>query len=114
MIGREPISLWEETLAALKENGKEWDDVYWVCIGNKRMYKADFKKYAEEICYRPWLYGGHTINLDLRLYGLKFMMIRNEYDGSEWWSFLETEPPSEYTMTNNKSDLLVGYWEDEQ
>ena len=96
MTERDSITLWEETLAALKENGKEWDNVYWICIGDKRMYKSDFEKHAKKILYKPW-----------NLYGLKFMLIRQEYDGSEWWAFLETEPPGEYTMTDDPRTLFA-------
>lgn len=106
MTERDSITLWEETIEALKENGKEWDNVYWICIGDKRMHKADFEKHAKKILYKPWRFGGNTIDLKLRLYGLKFMMIRQEYDGSERWEFLETEPPSEYTMTDDPRTLF--------
>lgn len=106
MTERECITLWEETLEVLKENGKEWDDIYWICVSDKRMYKGDFVKYAQKIHYKPWCFGGNTINLKLRLYGLKFMMIRWEYDGAESWIFLETEPPSEYTMTTDAKVLF--------
>lgn len=106
MTDRESISLWDETLETLKENGKDWENVYWICIGNKRMHKADFERYAKKILYKPWCFGGNTISLNLRLYGLKFMMIRWEYDGAEAWTFLDTEPPSEYTMTKDAKVLF--------
>lgn len=106
MTGRDSITLWEETIEALKENEKDWENVYWICIGDKRMFKQDFEEYAKRIHYRPWCFGGNTINLGLRLYGFDFVLYRSEYDGSERWNFMPTQAPSECTMTEDPSVMF--------
>lgn len=98
-------NLWEETIVGLVNNDKLWDDVCFVGIGDKRMSKEDFKKYAKEINYDAG-YGLNEISLELKLYGSGFVMIREEYDGAEWWRFINTEPPEKYETTNDKYELF--------
>lgn len=106
MIGRGTITLWEETLEALRKRGVKWDDIRCVFIDNKRMRKEDFERCAKQIRYAPWAFGFNTVSQKLRLFGTGFMFVRWEYDGSEGWEFLATEPPEEYTLTSDKHDLL--------
>lgn len=98
-------SLWEETVSLLKENGKSWGDVECVHIGDRRMRKETFEKYARRIDYDR----GHGLNwiaLDLKLYGDDFVVIRQEYDGAEWWEFIPTRAPSKYETTEDPRELL--------
>ena len=107
---REAISLWQETLEALAEHGKTWDHVYCVGIGRDKWMQMDvFKSFAQEFFYRPWLYGGHSINLDLQLYGLGFILVRQEYDGSECWEIYYTNPNQNLTLVDDPNELLVRY-----
>lgn len=112
MTEQDGITLWEETIETLKKHGKDWENVYWVCIGNKRMHKSDFEKHAKDIKYYPLRHGGNMIRDDLRLYGLDFVMYRDFYDGAEWWKLMPTQAPSIYTMANDKNDLLTPYYQE--
>lgn len=98
-------SLWEETVSLLKKNGKSWGDVECVHIGDKRMCKETFEKYARRIAYDRG-YGLNWIALDLKLYGDDFVVIRQEYDGAEWWEFIPTRAPSKYEPTEDPRELL--------
>lgn len=109
MKEKQPISLWEETLAVLKEHGKDWDNVYWIGVKNFQIYKKDFEQWSKEIVYRPWMYGGNKIDVDLTLYGFDFILIRWEYDGSEGWSFRPNHPPLMYKMADSPEVLLQKY-----
>ena len=63
---REAISLWQETLEALAEHGKTWDDVLFVGIGReKQMLRSVFEGLAKALFYRPWCYGGNLIDTNL-------------------------------------------------
>lgn len=90
-------SLWEETVSLLKKNGKSWDDVECVHIGDKRMCKETFEKYARRIAYDRG-YGLSWIALDLKLYGDDFVVIRRE--------FIPTRAPSKYEPTEDPRELL--------
>lgn len=106
MTERDGISLWEETLDALKKNGKSWGDVTDIRIGDKLMPKDDFEKHAKALVYEPWCYGGNTVSLKLRMYGDGFVLFRQEYDGSEWWELLGTRPVETDEIATEFRDLL--------
>lgn len=106
---REAISLWQETLDALAEHGKSWNDILGIGIGrDKRMLKGEFERNAKEIVYRPWMYGGHMIVLDLQLYGNDFILVRHEYDGSECWWFYDTTLNSDARFVKGINELKEG------
>ena len=37
-------------------------------------------------------FGGQEIACNLMINGNGFIMIRGEYDGSEWWNYIQTDP----------------------
>jgi hypothetical protein len=37
-------------------------------------------------------FGGQEIACNLMIKGNGFIMIRGEYDGSEWWDYMQTDP----------------------
>lgn len=81
------INLLEETIEALKENGKSPADVEWVGVRDDH-YETweEFEKKAKDINYDNG-YGFEMINTDLVVVGKDFWLERFEYDGSEWWVF---------------------------
>lgn len=85
------MNLWEETLDTLNENGSSWEDVNFISCDGFRIEKNNFKDVATNTDYNNG-YGKQEIASDLKLYGNDFVMIRLEYEGSEWWEFISTKP----------------------
>lgn len=83
-------NLWEETLECLNVGGKIWEDV--LRVGTRKGYikKELFKKLAKETNYDNG-YGASKVAEDLIIEGKGFRMVREEYDGSEWWSYIPLE-----------------------
>ena len=81
------MNLLQETMNALKENGKTPADVRWVgraSISAKSSWD-DFPKQAD-FEYNNG-YGWPEIPKDLVVVGDNWWLERAEYDGSEWWEF---------------------------
>lgn len=84
------MNLLQETLNALKENGKTPADVRWVgraSISAKCTWE-DFAKQAN-FEYNNG-YGGAEIPTDLVVVGDNWWLERAEHGGSEWWEFNTT------------------------
>ena len=83
-------NLWEETLECLNVEGKTWENVLRVGTGKGYIKKELFKKLAKETNYDNG-YGASKVAEDLIIEGKGFRMVREEYDGSEWWSYIPLE-----------------------
>ena len=80
------MNLLKETIAELKDNGVNPDDVRWV--GNHEGWCTwhEFSVVATNINYDAG-YGTEWINQSLVVVGDDWWMERHNYDGSEWWEF---------------------------
>lgn len=85
------MNLWEETIEKLEDNGHKWEDVNFISVDDFSITKDNFKEVAIKTDYDNG-FGSQIIAYDLKLYGNDFVMIRLEYDGSEWWEFISTRP----------------------
>ena len=103
------VNLWKETISKLEAYGLTWDDVEMVWMEDDswapeqpdrwKITKENFEELAKDMGYDNGLggtevYGGlHMRGHDKA--GTPFMMLRNEYDGSEWWEvhYLYTDLP---------------------
>lgn len=85
------MNLREETLDTLKENGSSWEEVSFISCDGFRIEKNNFKDLAVNTNYDDG-YGRQEIASNLKLYGNDFVMIRLEYEGSEWWEYISTRP----------------------
>lgn len=99
------MNLWQETLDALKHYGKTFDDVIVVYGREFTIPKENFIEVAKKTEY----YEGHghqNVAEDLRILGHGFIMIRGEYDGAEWWEYIDvtTVPKKEKTITRLAGD----------
>ena len=104
-------TFWEETVAKLEENGKTFDDVEWIGGDDFEITKENFKNISH-FCYDSG-YGGQEVARDLKLVGKDFIMIRGEYDGSEWWEFIKTKPTGTIREVNNLAESEAEiYWTD--
>ncbi len=83
------MNLLQETLEVLQNHNKTPQDISW--IGNKNLYMSwqEFAS-AADVEYDAG-YGAPEVAQDLVIVGADWWMTREEYDGSEWWSF-KTKP----------------------
>lgn len=103
------MNLLQETLDALKENGKTPADVRWVGREsvNAKCSWDDFAKQANFEYYAG--YGSAEIPGDLIVAGDDWWLERAEYDGSEWWEFkaVPAEPDCDSHASSRCLDLGV-------
>lgn len=88
------MNLLKETLEALKESGRSFDDVLWIGSQDGYMSKELFLRLAD-VEYDSG-FGGQEVARDLVLVGKSWWLERGEYDGSEWWEF-KSLPIKPYT-----------------
>lgn len=90
-------NLLRETEEALRDNNKSMDDVVW--FGSSRCYltRETFMKLSD-VEYDSG-FGTPEIATDLMVVGEGWWLVRDEYDGSEWWNYIEIPkmPDSEGT-----------------
>ena len=79
-------NLLEETSLILEQNGKSEKDIIWVGCDDFQITWDNFKEIAKDADYDSG-YGAPKVAQDLKIIGNGFKIIREEYDGSEWWEF---------------------------
>lgn len=103
------MNLLQETLDALKENGKTPADVRWV--GRESINaKCSWDDFAKQANFEYDAgYGSEEIPVDLIVAGDDWWLERAEYDGSEWWEFkaVPAEPDCESHAPSRCLDLGV-------
>lgn len=102
------MNLYQETLNVLEYNEKTFDDVLVICGEDFTISKENFIEVAKVTEYHNG-YGGQEVAKDLKILGNGFIMIRGEYDGSEWWDYIDSVsiPTQEITITK----LAGGCWD---
>lgn len=78
-------NLKEETIAKLKEYGKNPEDIKWVGCKNFKIPISSFWKLADEFYDNG--YGTKEVAEDLLIVGDNWWLERHEYDGAEWWEY---------------------------
>lgn len=103
------MNLLEETIEALKINGKSPDYVVWVGSrdGSLAMSWEDFALIAKETDYDSG-FGGQEIAKDLIVVGASWWLERHEYDGSEWWEFKSL--PTKSQLARPFRHVMGGSW----
>lgn len=102
------MNLLQETLDALKENGKTPADVRWVgraSISAKCAWE-DFAKQANFEYDNG--YGGAEIPKDLVAVGDDWWLERYEYDGAEWWELKTIPAEPKWDSHAFSRDLGIG------
>ena len=108
------MNLLKETLEILEKNNKTFNDIEHIVIINEYdsekncvIPKEDYLRIAEITDYHNG-YGGTEIDMGLMLLGKDFRLVRSEYDGAEWFDFINynIELPRE---TNNNPEIC-NYW----
>ena len=98
------MNLFEETRDAFKQHGIEWDDIIWVGGNDFEIPLRDFVRLAKETDYDEG-YGAQYIASDLTIITSHGRLVREEYDGLEWWKFIPSTVPYHkyYDITSLKS-----------
>lgn len=102
-------NLYEETINSLKENNKSIDDILWIGCDEFSIPIENFIEVSKRTVYYSG-YGHPEVASDLKIVGNDFLMIRNEYDGSEWWDFISyshNKPTTQFTVDK----LAGGMWD---
>lgn len=81
------MSLLEETIKTLNENGKTSEDVRFVQSLKCSFSWGEFAALADR-AYNSG-YGGNEVLLELVVVGDVWWLERHEYDGAEWWEYKE-------------------------
>lgn len=82
------INLWEETIEVIEDNKRTWDDVTHILGTDFQISKENYERVAKKTYYNSGFGAAHVAE-DLVIYGASFLMKRGEYDGSEWWEFVD-------------------------
>ena len=83
------VNLLDETIGALEENGRTFDEVLWIGCRDFRIPIGRFLELADDIYDSS--YGLIEVAGDLMVVGDGWWLSRWEYDGSEGWEY--NEPP---------------------
>ncbi|MDN5650988.1 MAG: hypothetical protein L0G51_00010 [Lactococcus lactis] len=83
-------NLYDETIEILELHDKTIADIEY--IGSSRT-KININKALElmKVTNYDSGYGGQEIACNLMIKGNDFIMKRGEYDGSEWWDYIQTD-----------------------
>lgn len=99
-------NLLTETVEVLESFGKKPSDVDWVGGVDVWFSWEEFAAVADVIYDSE--YGGQEVASDLVVVGNGWWMVRSEYDGSEWWEFVEPmTKPERHIVPRN----LLGQWD---
>ena len=102
------INLLRETEEKLNEYGKNWDDVVWVGTPKGFIPIERFKELAD-VEYYDW-YGCPEVATDLLVVGKGFYMYSDEYDGAEWWEFVDLSILKKPENEIEAKTLVGGMW----
>ena len=83
------VNFLQETVQAIKQSNKSIKDIVFIgsLLKNESCSWGDFATKAN-FDYDNG-YGGHIIRLDLVIvFDDKSQLVRQEYDGSEWWGYI--------------------------
>lgn len=101
-------NLLEETIEALEENGKSFDDVIGVCGDEFQISIEEFKELANREYDDD--YGTQEVAQDLKVVGKDFWLERYEYDGAEWWVY-KTPPNLDNLPMKSVKRVIGGAWD---
>lgn len=82
-------NLLKETIDILEKHGRTLEDIGFFTNGE---YDVSVKEFEELACnfYYEEGFGTNYINDKLIGVGAGFVLIREEYDGAEWWRYVDT------------------------
>ncbi len=104
----EPATLCDETMETMHASGIALEDVLYVETTHHRCTIDQFLDVASTIVYNSG-HGLREISASLRIVGETFIMVRNEYDGAEWWEVHQLGCHKPWTDCIDRRDVLQNY-----
>lgn len=103
-------NLYKETVEKLAEYDRTIDDIIFVYGEDFRITVDNFIDVAKNTEYNDG-FGWAEVAQDLTILGNDFIMYREEYDGSEWWTFkwIDAKIPTEIRSVNKLADSYSGW-----
>lgn len=103
------MTLYNETVLELKQNGKTPKNVLWVGSVVTGFFSWEHFASISQVQYFNG-YGAQEVCKDLLVVGSNWWLERAEYDGSEWWEY-KTVPIKNSQKIAPRS-VVGGMWED--
>lgn len=85
------MNLYDETVEILRLHDKTIADIEYIGSTRTKINTNKALELMKKTNYDRG-FGGQEIAENLMIKGYGFIMIRGEYDGSEWWDYMQTEP----------------------
>ena len=85
------MNLYDETVEILSSHDKTITDIEYIGSTRTKINTNKALKLMKKTNYDSGL-GGQEIACNLMIKGNGFIMTRGEYDGSEWWGYMQTDP----------------------
>lgn len=95
-------NFFDETIEVLESHGKTIDDIEYIGSLETKINTHKALELMKKTNYHSG-YGGQEIAENLIVKGNGFIMTRGEYDGSEWWDYMQTDPSLPQVDTDVKS-----------
>lgn len=83
-------NLFEETIEVLGSHNKTIADIEYIGSSETKINTNNALELMKKTDYYSG-YGGQEIAQNLMIKGNGFIMTRGEYDGSEWWDYMQTD-----------------------
>lgn len=84
-------NLFDETAGVLENHNKTIADIEYIGSSETKINTNKALELMKKTDYYSG-YGGQVIAENLMIKGNGFIMTRGEYDGSEWWDYMQTDP----------------------
>ena len=85
------MNLYDETVETLSLYDKTISDIEYIGSIRTKINTNKALELMKKTNYDSG-FGGQEIACNLMINGNGFIMIRGEYDGSEWWNYIQTDP----------------------
>jgi hypothetical protein len=85
------MNLYDETVEILKLHDKTIADIEYIGSTRTKINTNKALELMKKTNYDSG-FGGQEIACNLMIKGKDFIMKRAEYDGSEWWNYMQTDP----------------------
>ena len=85
------MDLYDETVETLSFYDKTIADIEYIGSTRTKINTNKALELMKKTNYDSG-FGGQEIASNLMIKGNGFIMIRGEYDGSEWWDYMQTDP----------------------
>ena len=104
------MNLYDETVEVLSSHDKTIADIEYIGSTRTKINTNKALKFMKKTNYDSG-FGCQEIACNLMINGNGFIMIRGEYDGSEWWNYIQTDPSLPQVEREVKSFKTDMGWE---